>query len=282
MGIIKNIKLSKLNKRIECINNIQDSTERINKCSELFIDILKNETLYLVASPKTTEDEWKSGKFMPFIAEGSEENQYYLRVFTDKDLAIACARKIEAISKVNTELVSEISAVQLVSVVNDYFIMGIDGVLLNDGEAFISLKCEKFLEIACNDALNIPDKFNKDFVNTIKAIYDIAKKRVRIVAPVKYFEDITTDDVLSGRGQLYTFSDELLLLDYYDKYKVENIFKEKVYWVDLNIEMFYSIVEVALFRNVKNIKIVYRNIEVNGSPDQILELLKSVGFKGYS
>jgi hypothetical protein len=282
MSIIKNIKLSKLNKRIECINNIQDSTERINKCSELFIDILKNETLYLVASPKTSEDEWKSGKFMPFIAEGSEENQYYLRVFTDKDLAIACARKIESISKVNTELVSEISALELVSVVNDYFIMGIDGVLLNDGEAFISIKCEKFLEIACNDALNIPDKFNKDFVNTIKAIYDIAKKRVRIVAPAKYFEDITTDDVLSGSGQLYTFSDELLLLDYYDKYKVENIFKEKVYWVDMNIEMFYSIVEVALFRNVKNIKIVYRNIEANGSPDQILELLKSVGFKGYS
>lgn len=281
MSIIKNIKLVKLNKRIESINQIQDSAERVNKCSELFIDVLKNEKLYLVASPKTTEDEWNSDKYKPFIAEGSEDNQYYIRVFTDKALAEACARKIEAILEDGTELVAEISALQLVSVVNDYFIMGLDGVLLNDGADWITLNCEAFLAIACKDVLDIPDHFNIDFINTVKAIYDIAKKRVRIVAPAKYFEDIIADDVLTGSGELYTFGDELLLLEYYDKYKVENIFKEKVYWIDMNIEMFYSIVEVAMFKNVKNIKIVYRNKEANGTPAQILELLKSVGFNGY-
>ena len=280
MGIIKSIKLSRINKRIESINNLQDTTERISKCKELFKDVLINEELYIVANPKTSKEEWEGNKFKPYIAEGNQEEQYFIRIFTDKELACACARRIEAVIDNNEELVMKIGVQQLVSVVKDYFIMGIDGVLLNDGEDWITFNCEAFLAIAFNDVLKIPNQYNADFVNTVRAIYDMAKKRVRIVAPAKYYEDITTEDILEGNAKLYTFSDELLLLEYYDKYKVENIFKEKVYWIDMNIEMFYSIIEVALKNDVRNIKIAYRNKEANGSPSEILELLKSVGFGG--
>lgn len=279
MGIIKSMKLTKINKRIESINKIKDIGDRTNKCRELFKDVLNNEELYIVATPNTTKQEWENNKFKPYIAEGNEEDQYFLRLFSDRELACASARRIEAVLD-NEELVMKIGVEQLVSVVKDYFIMGIDGVLLNDGEDWITFNCEAFLAVAYNDILNIPDNYDVNFVNTVRSIYDIAKKRVRIVAPSKYYEDITTEEVINGKGELYTFSDELLLLEYYDKYKVENIFKEKVYWIDMDIKTFYSIMEVAYRKDVRNVKIVYRNKEANGNPKDILDLLESVGFTG--
>lgn len=280
MGIIKSMKLIKINKRIESINSLSDTREKINKCRELFKDVLKNEELYIVATPKTTKTEWGNNKFKPYIAEGSQEDEYFIRLFTDKELACACARRIGSVIDDNEELVMKIGIEQLVSVVKDYFIMGIDGVLLNDGEDWITFNCEAFLAVAFNDVLKIPDNYNTNFVNMVRAIYDIAKKRIRIVAPSKHYEEITTEDVINGNGELYTFSDELLLLEYYDKYKVENIFKQKVYWIDMDIKTFFSIVELAYNRGVKNIKIAYKNKEANGNPKDILELLQSVGFSG--
>lgn len=280
MGIIKSIKLIKINKRIESINSLKDTGDKINKCRELFKDVLKNEELYIVATPKTTKAEWENNKFKPYIAEGNQEEEYFIRLFTDKEIACACARRIGAVIDENEELVMKIGVEQLVSVVKDYFIMGMDGVLLNDGEDWITFNCEAFLAVAFNDVLKIPDHYKTDFVNMVRAIYDIAKKRIRIVAPSKYYEDITTEDVINGKGELYTFSDELLLLEYYDKYKVENIFKQKVYWIDMDIQTFYSIIELAFNKDVKNIKIVYKNKEANGNPKDILELLQSVGFSG--
>lgn len=278
MGIIKSMRLIKLSKKIEKINSLNNTGDRVNKCRELFIDILNNEDLYIVATPKTTKEEWENDKCKPYIAEANQGELYFLRIFTDRELACACARRIESVIDDGTELVMKVGVEQLVSVVKDYFIMGIDGVLLNDGEDWITFNCEAFLAVAFIDVLNMPKSYNKDFVNTVKAIYDIAKKRIRLVAPSRFYEDITVEDVLKGKGELYTFSDELLLLEYYDKYKVENIFKEKVYWIDMDIEIFYSIIEVAYNKNIRNIKIVYSNKEANGSPKEILELLKSVGF----
>ena len=53
MGIIKSMKLIKINKRIESINSLSDTREKINKCRELFKDVLKNEELYIVARRKS-------------------------------------------------------------------------------------------------------------------------------------------------------------------------------------------------------------------------------------
>ena len=76
---------------------------------------------------------------------------------------------------------------------------------------------------------------------------------------------------------MFTFGEELLLIEYYDKYKVEPIFKEKVYWLDMTIEKYAKLMKVAEKAGIKNIKSVYRNKEGNGTPGEILKLLNLTG-----
>ncbi|NLK95534.1 MAG: hypothetical protein GX275_10155 [Clostridiales bacterium] len=277
----KNKRFVEINKEIENINSIKDVNERLEGCNKLFESVLKESNLYVVAVNNTTEEEWKSNKFRAYVDEIGQGDSYYLRVFTEAELAKNCAKRINSVCKDGSEMFSEISNEQLTSLVRDLYVMGLDGIILNEGENWITLNCEAFLYIAMCNVLNIPEHYNKDFVNMVKVIYDIAKKRVRVVAPYKYYDGICEDDIINGKGELYPFGDEVLFLEYYDKYKVEKIFKEKVYWYDLNIIKFYSSIETAKEANIRNIKIAYRNKEANGSPKEIIELLKVVGFTGY-
>lgn len=271
------LNLVKINRRINTINNMVDANERVNACRELFVEVLKGNELYVIATPETTKEQWDSNKIKPYIAQAGQGEMYFMRIFSDKDVAIRAARRIESMLEDGTEMVVKISVEQLVSIVKDYFILGIDGVLLNDGEDWITLNCEAFLHAAFVEVLNIPSHYDVNFVNTIKSIYDIEKNRVRIVAPFKAYDDITEEDVLNGKAELYSFGKELLLVEYYDKYKVENIFKEKVYWLDLSIEKYCKVVKLAQEAGLENIKIAYRNKQGNGSPENILGLLKAIG-----
>lgn len=271
------LNLVKINRRVSTINNLADANERIKACRELFIEVLKYNDLYVVATPETTKEQWESDKIKPYIAQAGQGDLYFMRIFSDKDVAKRAARRIESILEDGTEMIVKISTEQLVSVVKDYFILGVDGVLLNDGEDWITLNCEAFLHAAFVEVLNIPNNYDVNFVNTVKSIYDIANNRVRIVAPFKYYDDISEEDILNGKAELYAFGKELLLLEYYDKYKVENIFKEKVYWLDLSMDKYCKVMNLAKEAGLENIKVAYRNKEGNGSPENILGLLKATG-----
>ena len=101
-----------------------------------------------------------------------------------------------------------------------------------------------------------------------------------MVAPVKYYDGIKPTDVFEGKAELYPFGNEILFVDYSDRFKIEDVFKEKVYWLEMNISMFYSVVVKAKEIGITNIKIAYKGKQGNGTPENILELLDSVGFSG--
>lgn len=277
MGNVSKLNLVKINRRIDEINKLQDANEKVQATKDLFVNVLKNNDLYVIADPKTTRDEWDNNKIKPYIAIAGENDLYFLRFFTDYNLAKRSARRIDAILDDNTEMVIKVSKEQLISLVKNYFVLGLDGVLLNDGDTWITFNCEAFLQAAFYDVLEMPDHYDASFVNTVRCIYDIAKNKVRISAPVKYYEDIKEEDVFNGKAELFPFGEELLLVEYYDKYKVEPIFKEKVYWLDMTIEKYAKLMKVAEKAGIKNIKSVYRNKEGNGTPGEILKLLNLTG-----
>lgn len=278
----ENSKINALNKRIETINSIKEQRKKGDECRKLFYDVLKEGSLFIVASAKTTKQEWDEGIIKPFIGAGPSSfgEFYYLRLFTEEELAKKFARREEALSDAGVELTVKLSLEQFILLVKDNFIMGVDGVLLNDGADWITLNCDAILNLAYVDILNMPDAFNLEFVNTVNAIYDIAKGRVRIVAPVKHFEGIKKEDIINKKAELYTFGSDLLMLEYYDKYKVEKLFTQKVYWLDMDINIFHFVVSEAINNGVSSIKIVYKNKQSSGSPKEILGLLEGVGFKG--
>lgn len=270
--------LQKINKRIESLEQIENIQEKAKEYRKFFADVLKNNELYIIGQPGTTEEEWKTGKIRPYIANGPKGDFSYMRIFTDIELAYNAAKRIKATLN-GKEMILKIDAENLTYIVREYFLMGMDGILLNDGASWVSYTSEGFLGVSYNDVLNTPEKFQVSFVNTVRAIHDIVKKRVRIVAPVKYYEDIKEEDVFEGKAELYNFGSEILFIEYYDKYKVEKVFKEEVFWVNISIENLYKVVEKANEANITNVKIAYSNREANGNPKNILILLENMGYK---
>ena len=66
MGI-NSLELTRINKRVEAVNKIADPNERIKECRELFIDVLKDNSLFVVATPETTKDQWDNNRIKPYI-----------------------------------------------------------------------------------------------------------------------------------------------------------------------------------------------------------------------
>lgn len=275
----RSISLTEINQRIDELNSLDSNEERVKACNSLFVDVLIAGELYVIATPETTKEEWKSNLIRPYIAQAGQGDSFYLRMFSDRALAEKAAKRIDAVLDDGTIMVIKTTADDLTAIVRDYFMMGVDGVLLNDGEQWITYNCEAFLWAAYKQVLDQPLEYDSNFINSVKAVHDIAKSRVRIVVPVKYKEDIKQDDIFDGKTELVPMGDELLLLEYYDKYKVEEVFNEKVYWVDLSVEKLYSIIEIAEKVGIRNIKIAYRGKEGNGSPKNFVSLLDVLGVK---
>ena len=139
--------------------------------------------------------------------------------------------------------------------------------------AFATGFFNQYIEVA-----TYASQYGSNFVNMVNAIYDIIKSRVRIVTPYKKFEGIHKDDVLNGKAELFSLDSELLMIEYYDKYKVEKIFNDNVYWLDMDIDTFCYVVKEALENGITSIKIVYRNKQGSGSPKEILSLLDTIGY----
>lgn len=272
-------KLRILSDRILEINEMTDIRRKVQECYKLFVDVLKNEDLYIIGLPNTTKDDWEKGKLIPFIGNIKGNDDYYIRVFTNEELALRMARREKCILE-DEELVTKVTAKALLALIENYFMMGMDGVLLNDGEEWITINSELILSCGYKEIFNEPERLNADFMNTVRAIYDIAKNRVNMVAPVKYYDGIKPTDVFEGKAELYPFGNEILFVDYSDRFKIEDVFKEKVYWLEMNISMFYSVVVKAKEMGIANIKIAYKGKQGNGTPENILELLDSVGFSG--
>ena len=277
-----NKNLESLRNKMNNINKITDDLQKLNEARKLFVDILKNEDIYIVASKETTKEELEDGRVKAYIVTeqaGSQKN--YLRIFTDNEVANDFARKNGAVLEDGREIVIKEKVEEIAVQITDAFMMiGLDGILLEDGVNWITISTEEFLRIAYVDVLDIPNRYDKDFVNTVRAVHDINRRKYRLVAPIKHYEGIKKDDFLNGQSKLFKLNNELLILEYYDKYKVENIFKDKVYWLDMDIEMFYSVVERAKEESVEKINIVYNGIQAQALPKDILNLLKALKVQG--
>lgn len=274
--------LERLRNKMNNINKITDDLQKLNEARKLFVDILKNEDIYIVASKETTKEELEDGRVKAYIVTeqaGSQKN--YLRIFTDNEVANDFARKNGAVLEDGREIVIKEKVEEIAVQITDAFMMiGLDGILLEDGVNWITISTEEFLRIAYVDVLDIPNRYDKDFVNTVRAVHDINRRKYRLVAPIKHYEGIKRDDFLTGQSKLFKLNNEILILEYYDKYKVENIFKDKVYWLDMDIEMFYSVVERAKEESVEKINIVYNGIQSEALPKDILNLLKALKVQG--
>lgn len=261
-----------LSDRLLKINNSTDE-EKLRNTENLFEGILKECKLYVVLLKETTEEELSESRARAYISTIKNlENKSYLRIFTDLVIAKEFARNVGAI-KNDKELVIELSKEELILQVKDAFMMvGLDGVMVEDGKQFVTISAEQFLRIGIVNVLNLKDGFDTDFINTIRAIFDIKTKRYRLVVPVKG-EGTTKEDIINEKAEVYPINNELLVFEYYDKYKVEKFFKESAEYVDLSFEVFEKVLNIAINNNIEKINMIYAGKTSSASPKNILGLL---------
>lgn len=256
-------KIIKLN---EC-----DEKEKLKIADDLFESILREADIYIVLLKETTEEELQNNRARAYI--DMIDNKSYLRIFTDLALAKEFARKVGCI-KDNKELVIKVSCEQFILDVKDAFMLiGLDGVLVEDGKHFASLSAEEVLRIGILKVLGLDNGYDVDFINTVRSIFDIINKRYRIVAPIK---GTSKEEFLNGTANEYPINNELLLFEYYDKYKVEHFFKEKTYYLDLDFDMFYQVIERAYSNGLQKVNIVYAGKKASAMPKDILGLLQVI------
>lgn len=286
-----NMTVTEISKRIDEISSIKNSKEKMDYCKKLFYDILNEQDLYVVASPDTTEQEFLDGRIRPHVEKAAKGEFTYLRFFTDEDLAKKYAKRVGAyielpsidekgnIDKtkiVTKEICAKVSVEQLLAMTKLCFINGADGVLVNDGARWITLACEEFLRIGYDDILDNNKDYNKHFIQTIKALYDMAKERVGFVAPFVYYEGICKEDIINGKAKILNVEGELLILEYYDKHKLEEKVSEKIYWAELDNNYFYKIVQLADKQGIEKIRFLYRNKEAVGYPKNVALLMENI------
>lgn len=269
-------KSNDLRDKIKKINSIKNNLEKLNEGRKVFTEVLKDDELYIIGLPETTKEDIEGGRVKAYIQrDPSGTSKYYFKIFNDETTAKDFARKIGAVLEDGTEIVIKENSKEVLAQLRDAFMLiGIDGVLLDDGVNWITISTEELLRIAYVDVLNIPQNYNVDFVNTVRAVHDINKKNFRLVAPIKHYEGITKSDFLEGKSSLFPLNNEIIIIEYYDKYKVEDIFKDKVYWLDMDIKMFYKIIEKASEEKYEKINIVYNGMQASSMPRDILNLLK--------
>lgn len=259
-----------LSEKIIKLNESKDE-EKLKLADDLFKSVLNEADIYIVLLKETTDEELENNRARAYI--DILDNKSYLRMFTDLTLAKEFARKAGCV-KNDKELVIKVSCEQFILDVKDAFMMiGLDGILIEDGKYFATISSEELLRIGILEVLKLDKGYDIDFINTVRAIFDIKNKRYRLVAPIK---GNSKEEFLNGISKEYPINNELLIFEYYDKYKVEHFFKEETYYLDLDIELFYEVVKRAYNSGLQKVNIVYEGKKASAMPKDILGLLEVI------
>ena len=165
-----------LSEKIIKLNESKDE-EKLKLADDLFKSVLNEADIYIVLLKETTDEELENNRARAYI--DILDNKSYLRMFTDLTLAKEFARKAGCV-KNDKELVIKVSCEQFILDVKDAFMMiGLDGILIEDGKYFASISSEELLRIGILEVLKLDKGYDIDFINTVRAIFDIKNKRYR-------------------------------------------------------------------------------------------------------
>lgn len=274
--------IANINLIVDGIRRIVVKDKREEAVNDLFYKLLIKEGFFIVASLHTTEEEIETGRVRPFISTMDEKEYYYIRVFSSYDMAANFAEDIGAIFENGEPLVYKVKNDEIAIIARDYFAIGVDGLLLNDGESSIIITCEEFLKIYFEKVMNNPEMYNPHYVLLVRTIHDIAKERLTVAAPYIYYRGLDEGEIKNGYGELYFNEGELYILDRLFKEEYQLAQFERVQCFNLDIFMFYSIMEEAFIKKVDKIVIKLIDNSIIATPGQILEVLNQGGYAEYS
>ena len=164
----------------EITQRIQDSQQiagsdpatalKLNR--NLFVDITRQDEIYLVPEAEVSPDALEQKLFRPYIAPAQENDpRLFLRIFSHKDSAESFAERL------GRSQTCMIDGVELIQLAKTYFLRGVYGFLLNDGMAWTALSFPDFLVDCFRDILGDESLARSEYISLIQFINMVRQNR---------------------------------------------------------------------------------------------------------
>ena len=115
----------------------KDEEKAITMRNNLFTLLLKRDKFYII--PDIKEGEKPSLFCRPLISPASDEDPHlFLRIFSDESLAAGFGKALP------------LTSVELVQLIKYWFLRGVSGVLLNDGDAWVTIPIPVLSDLFCD------------------------------------------------------------------------------------------------------------------------------------
>lgn len=160
----------------DVVQRIQDSqqqaetnpTSALEKNRTLFLDIIRQDCLYIIPEAEISQDALSQKLFRPYIAPAQDgDPRLFLRIFSHKDLAESF------ITHQGRNQVCELDGVELIQLAKTYFLHGVYGFLLNDGSVWTALSFPVFLTDFYKEILGDESLARPEFISLIQFINEV-------------------------------------------------------------------------------------------------------------
>ena len=135
----------------------EDNERAMDLLRELLIQLMEEDSFYVLADPAATDEQVQHNVFLPFVLDLS--GYPFFRVFSSEDAAEAFVEH----SRVKPAVVS-LETIPFIQFCKYWLMMGIGGFVLNDGQpSWCAVQFSQALQVFFNDVLGHPEDIDKDF-----------------------------------------------------------------------------------------------------------------------
>lgn len=143
----------------------KDTAAALAKNRQLFVDLTKQDEVFIVPAEPVSDDDLLNGYFRPCSAPAQPNDpRVFIRVFSHEDAAATFAENHHGVG------VHKIDGVELMQLSKYYFLRGLFGLLLNDGLAWAVISFPDFLSGCFQDILGDPALARPEYVALVEFI----------------------------------------------------------------------------------------------------------------
>lgn len=164
----------------EIVQRIQESQQmadsnpvqalKLNR--ELFVDLARQDELYIVPEAEVSMEALDQKLFRPYIGPAQENDpRLFLRIFSHRDTAEAFSARLDR------NQICKLDGVEMIQLAKSYFLRGVYGFLLNDGQTWAAISFSDFLTDCFRDILGDPNLVRPEYVTIIQFINMVRQNR---------------------------------------------------------------------------------------------------------
>ena len=131
--------------------------------STLIEDLLKADTFYILSDYNVSSDSLESKSFLPYMAPAYDGGCPYIRLFTHQEAAEQFIKK-----EGNPHCICKMDTIEMVRFSKYWFLLGIDGFILNDGQIWTNVSFYQVLSIFFTKILQAPEAMDSAYLDSIR------------------------------------------------------------------------------------------------------------------